>query len=189
MATPTKSPKKSKPPTAKQWKRAKGEELEMPSGNIALVKRPGMETFLAEGLIPDALMPIINESIRKGKGLPPEKMEEMSQDLDTVISMLDAMDRVLARVVIAPRVAWHKRLIVNADGEPVLKDGKEQVEEIPEWERDDDLVYTDDVDLDDKTFVFQYAVGGTRDLERFREEAAAGMESVQAVQDLRKQAE
>lgn len=191
MATPAKSGAKKKTSgqsAARQWKRAKGEEVEVPSGNVALLKRPGMEAFLAEGLIPDALMPIVQESIRTGQGLPPEKMAEMSEDLTVVGSMLDAMDRVVVRVVIEPKVLWHKRIVVDGEGAPVLKDGKEQTEVIPESERDDDLLYTDDVDMEDKTFIFNYAVGGTRDLERFREEASASLVAVQDVKAVRNKA-
>lgn len=179
-ATPKKSTKKQS--AARQWKRAKGEDLEVPSGNIALVKRPGMEAFLLEGLIPDSLMPIVNEAIRTGAGLAPEKVKALTEDLDQVASMMEAMDRVVVRIVIEPKVLWHKRIIVDEDGKPILdKEGKEQTEVIPESEREDDenLLYTDDIDLEDKMFLFNYAVGGTRDLERFRQETKSTLDAVQ----------
>lgn len=171
MATSSKAKKTSAKPTTKNtWKRNKGEELELPSGNVALVKRPGMETFLQEGLIPDTLMPLINEAIAKGKGAPPEKLAEATKDPKVIIEMMDAMDRVVAKVVIEPKVLWHK----DSEGN-----------EIPETDRDEDLIYTDDVVFEDKSFIFNYAVGGTRDLERFRSEAQAGLESVQNVSGVR----
>jgi hypothetical protein len=157
---------------ARQWKRATNEELELPSGNVALVKRPGMDAFIREGIIPDSLMPIINEAVAKGKGLPPSKVQEMVQDPKIVDAMFDAMDRVLARVVQEPLVQWHKREKPDAPG---------TYEVIPDAERDTDTyVYTDEVFFEDKAFLFNYAVGGTRDLEQFRKQSESGLASVQS---------
>ena len=161
--------------TKKTWKRNKGEDLLLPSGNTAFVKRPGPTAFLTQGLLPDNLTPIVQEAISKGKGLKKEKMVEMTSTPEGIASMLDAMDRVLVSVVIEPKVLYHRRLTVDGEGEPILNNGKEVFEDIPEDDRDDELLYTDDVDIDDKMFVFNFAVGGTRDLERFREEHTAGM--------------
>lgn len=174
----SKAKKKNKkiPSTARTWKRSKGEELSLPSDNVAIVKRPGPEAFLAKGLLPDNLTPIVEEAIRSGKGMPQDKTDELAKDPEAILGMLDAMDRILCTVVIEPQVTYHKRPVVGEDGEP-LKDakGKEQMEDIPEEERDDELLYSDDVDLEDKMFIFNFAVGGTRDLERFREEHGAGL--------------
>lgn len=173
MATSTRTKKST---TKNTWKRKRGEELDLPSGNVALVKRPGMEAFLTEGLIPDSLMPLVNQAISTGKGLPPEKLNEMAKDPNFVTEMMDSMDRVLTKVVVEPKVLWHKRL----DGETLVI--------IPEEERDEDYVYSDDVDFEDKSFIFNYAVGGTRDLERFREEAGASLDAVQDVDGVRSEA-
>lgn len=161
---------KGKAKTKNTWKRKKGEDLELPSGNVALVKRPGMEAFLTEGIIPDSLMGIINDAIAKGRGMSREKMSEVSKDPKMVNDMMDAMDRVLVKVVIEPKVLGHKDSSGNV---------------IPEEARDDDYVYTDDVDFEDKAFIFNYAVGGTRDLERFRSETRASVDAVQDVDGVR----
>lgn len=161
--------------TKKTWKRNKGEDLLLPSGNTAFVKRPGPTAFLTQGLLPDSLTPIVQDAINTGKGIKKEKMNSLTSSPEGIASMLDAMDKVLASVVMEPKVLYHRRPVVDEAGEPILSDGKETFEDIPEEERDDDLLYTDDVDLEDKMFVFNFAVGGTRDLERFREEHAAGM--------------
>lgn len=161
--------------SARQWKRATSEEVTLPSGNVALVKRPGMEAFLMEGLIPDALMGIVQESIRRGQGMPSEQVQAMIKDPAKVDAMFDAMDRVLARVVVEPKVVWHKRQV-----DPKDKGENPAMEVIPESERDsDNLIYTDEVFFEDKSFLFNYAVGGTRDLERFRDETESTLASVQ----------
>ena len=153
--------------TAKGWKRNKGEELELPSGNVALVKRPGPQTLLSKGILPDTLMPIVQQAIRSGKGLKTEDLD--LKDPQTLLEMLDAMDRLLVEVVVEPKVAYHKELV------------DEEWVEIPEGERDAETIYTDEVDEEDEMFVFQYAVGGTRDLERFRSEQAAHLGDISDV--------
>ena len=190
MATSSKT-KKAVPPKQKNtWKRKRGEDLELPSGNVALVKRPGMEAFLREGMIPDSLMPIVNEAITKGKGLPPEKLAEMSKDMGTVLEMMDSMDRVVCNVVIEPAVRYHKVLMPDLmPGGRLADSGLNVGDEIPEGAREDEYVYTDDIDFEDKAFIFNSAVGGTRDLERFRTEAKASVDAVQAVEGVRDPAE
>lgn len=158
------NPAKKEVSSARGWKKNKGEELELPSGNVALVKRPGPQALLSKGILPDTLMPIVQQAIRSGKGLKPQDIGDSLKDPDAIVSMLDAMDRLLVEVVVEPKVAYHKRLVDDI------------WEIIPVAERnEDELIYTDDVDEEDKMFVFNYAVGGTRDLERFRSEQAARM--------------
>lgn len=50
--------------------------------------------------------------------------------------------------------------------------------EIEEEYRDPEALYIDEVEMDDKMFIFGWAVGGTADLERFREESAAVLADV-----------
>lgn len=160
--------------TAKTWKRAKGEDLELPSGNVALVKRPGPAAIMSQGILPDELTPIVQEAVRKGKGLPPEKTAELISDPKSVAKMLEGIDKMMAIVVLEPKVAFHKREILGANEAPT---GEWEI--IPEDERDDDTyIYTDEVDIEDKMFIFNFAVGGTRDLTRFRSELASGVGDV-----------
>lgn len=160
--------------SAKTWKRNKGTDLELPSGNVALVKRPGMDKFLSAGIMPDSLTPIVVEAVQSGKGLPPEKTQELMKD-SNINELFVALDRCLVYCVVEPDVMWHRRETgeKDADGKPILED-------IPEDERDTDTyVYTDEVDVEDKMFIFNFAVGGSRDLESFRKELSDGVGSVQ----------
>jgi hypothetical protein len=173
----TKSGNPAKATSAKSWKRNKGEEITLPSGNVALVKRPGPQALLAEGVMPDVLMPIVQQAIAKGKGMKPQDTSKLMQDQDNIVQMLDSMDKLLCMVVVEPAVHYHRKLVVpGKDGKIQGVDAVEEWVDIPEEERDADAyVYTDEVDLEDKMFIFQYAVGGTRDLERFRSEQQAGV--------------
>lgn len=168
--------------TAQSWKRNVGEDLTLPSGNVALVKRPGPAAILGQGLLPDELTPIVQEAIRSGKGMPPEKMQDLIGKPEGVISMLDAVDRVAAVCILEPSVKYHKREVVDSTGIPLLDvKGKETWEDIPDSDRDtEEFIYTDEIDPDDKMFIFNFAVGGTRDLTRFRKELNDGVGDLQS---------
>lgn len=168
------SPGKKKVTSAKGWKKNKGEELELPSGNVALVKRPGMLEFIKKGLVPDTLMPTVDEAVRKGKGLPPAQTTELLKDPTKIAAMEEMTDRVVCAVVVEPHVTFFK-YTEEQEAEGEIPEGFNVGDEIPEAHRDEELLYSDDVDLEDKMFIFQYAVGGTRDLERFRRESGLGM--------------
>lgn len=169
---------------ARTWKRNKGEDLELPSGNTALVKRPGPAALMTQGLLPDELTPIVQEAIRSGKGMKPEKQADLVSDPEKVAAMLEGMDKMMCVVVVEPKVRFHKYQDSDVLNPEVL-DGKVTEDmvgkEIPEDERDEDeFIYTDEVDFEDKMFIFNFAVGGTRDHTRFREELTAGMGDIQS---------
>lgn len=195
MAASSKKSKSGNPAkkatAASAWKRQKGEALELPSGNVALVKRPGPQVLLQEGIMPDTLMPIVTQAIQKGKGMKPTDLD--LNDPAVVTDMIDSIDRLLVKVVVEPKVAYHKCLKTPEMGGVTAGPAHEVWVVIPEELRDgetecpncgkvheheDAIIYADDVELEDKFFVFNYAVGGTRDLERFRSQQSAGLGDV-----------
>lgn len=154
MATQKAAPK---PTTATQWKKqAQGVPVEVPSGNTALVRNVGMQVFLKQGIVPNSLMAIVKQAI-SGKKIELNVEEITEQQLS---DMVDLFDAVTLYVVVEPKV-----YPAPAQDE----------------ERESGKLYVDEVDFEDKQFIFQWAVGGTRDLEKFREEQGAVMESVRGV--------
>lgn len=172
---------------ASSFKRKGKQVTELPSGLFVMMRRPGMEKFLASGYMPDKMAAIIREQINS-KSTKPTRPEDILGDegmsMDDVTEMMHAMDRITAYCITEPVVFWHMRPVVE-DDKPVLDDkGRNKLEEIPEEDRDEEIVYTDDIDLEDKQFVFQYAVGGTPDLTRFREQSASVVAALQPSGDV-----
>lgn len=151
--------------TASAWKQktAGGTPLVVPSGNTCLVQASGLQVFLREGLIPNSLMPIISEAMRKGRA-PQNSDFDLENNPEMLDQILDLMDSVTMYCVIEPKI------------EPAPRD--EEGALIPFSERDPETLYVDEVDFQDKTFIFQYAVGGTADLEKFRQELGEHVETV-----------
>lgn len=168
--------------------------LELPSGNVALVKRPGMEKLLRMGLMPDSLTPIAMQHLATAEsgGRPMSKkdendierqmMEKILQDPKELEDLMLTFDRVVVEVCVEPKVRMG--IYTEADVlEGLVKHDESKVTEkdvgndIPDEDRDEELLYADDVDIEDKQFIFQFVVGGSSDLEQFRREQAATVEA------------
>jgi hypothetical protein len=142
------------PTDVKSWKRKSGGpvELKVPSGNVCLANAPGLPAFFTAGLIPNSLMPIMTEAM-DGKEVTEKRLQEQMMktlgDRSKTKEMFDMVDHVVMFCVV----------------EPEIQSAPEKGEE-----RDEDLLYIDQVDDEDKWFIWNWAVGGTSDLERFRKE-------------------
>lgn len=161
--------------SAKAWKQGNsGKPLEVPSGNTALVRAPGMQVFMANGMIPNSLMAIVKEAIETGK---PPKMDSLEINEETLAEFAKLIDDVTVYCVVEPPVHPIPETTLNPET------GQEVV-----GERDDDLLYVDEVDMEDKVFIFQFAVGGTRDLAKFRKEQNASLAALPASEGVESQA-
>jgi hypothetical protein len=191
--------------TAREWKK-KGQtghlDLELPSGNTALVRRLQPEAFLTSGLIPDTLSAMVQKAIKSKKGLPPDAVKQIADDPKKLVNALQMMDEVICYVVMEPPVEMPPRCGVMLDdhecGEYVETDDKRHTDTnaqnyhvYMEGARDEETLYADEVSVEDKNFIFQFSVGGTADVERFRQEqrdAVAGVSNGKAVQHKTKRA-
>ena len=169
--------------SAQEWRKDRtGKELTLPSGKVCLVRPVGIEAMLSQGQIPNSLLEIVQGALDKGKGKKKEEVDEallfaeVIKDPQKLQDVFRLADMITARCVEAPKVRLH-----TWTQEDVLEGrcpSEDVGVEIPESKRDPDWLYTDEVDLDDKMFIMQFAMGGTRDLERFRSEAGIDVESV-----------
>jgi hypothetical protein len=144
--------------SASTWKSktARGTLITVPSGNTAIVRAPGMQAFLKEGVIPNGLMAIVQESMIGVKKPSEVEMSSILSDPTKFQELLDLADSVTVACCVDPKVS----------PAPVGHDGK--VLSVDDPERDEDVLYVDEVDFNDKMFIFNFAVGGTADLEQFR---------------------
>ena len=135
--------------SAAQWKQTSGvgAPLRVPSGNTCLVRPMSMQALIRNNMIPNELMSIVTSAMKSRKA---PTMGEMTDDLDTdkMVAIMQCMDDVVQFMVVEPQI--HS---TPGQGES----------------RDPNILYIDEVDQEDKTFIFQYAVGGTRDIDKFRE--------------------
>lgn len=166
---------------AREWRKKKGKELDLPSGNVALVQRPDLRKFVSKGQIPDALTGIVKASIAGNEQAKAEMEEAVKNDPEMLGSFVDFLDYVVLSAVLQPKVA----AIPMQENE----DGSESNTPIPLDERNQSVLYVDEVDMDDKMFIFQYAIGGTTDLESFRHQQEELLGSLLSGEDVADKAE
>ena len=146
-------------------------DLTLPSGETCQVKRPGIQGLVKAGVLHslDSLTSIVQtETIPKAEGKPKVNVKAILEDADKFGSMMSMVDKIVVHVVTDPILAPAVRPLV-IDGEPVLDEyDKPKFEDIPDDEREDGVIYVDYVDMMDKMYIMNFAVGGSADLAEFR---------------------
>lgn len=156
-------------------------DLTVPSGQVCQVRQPGVENLLAAGVLEnaDTLMSIVNQKVDKAKGKAPKKptvdTAKIMDDPKKVVSVFALIDRVVEYMVVQPAI---KRPVVRTPKDDAPGEFNERPM-LPE-ERNQATIYTDSIDLGDRMFIFQYAIGGGDDIESFREKFSEGLGSLAA---------
>lgn len=138
------------------WKK-KPEVHTLPSGNKMRIARASLRQFLVQGVVPNSMMAIVRESV-DGKPPQDDDLRDIMNDPEKLAEMMQMMDSVTIQCALEPRV------------HPVPE---------KEAERDDDLLYVDEIDEGDKTAIFNIATGTVGELEPFRAEPSAVVGAVQ----------
>lgn len=144
------------------------EDLTVPSGQICLVRRPGLEGLMKAGVLRnvDNLSALVNERhIKKNKkgSSPSVNVDSVMRDPQALENIMHTVDKAVCFCVVKPEIVMAPNDVTS---------------------RVPGVVYTDMVDIEDKMFIFNYVVGGTRDLETFRgglDESVGGVAAVEGV--------
>jgi hypothetical protein len=151
-----------------------GFDITLPSGETCRARRPGVQGLIAMGLLDsfDSLTSLVQTEhieAKTARGKTPAKVDaDQVQDMaailmgdkDKLAKLLHMLDRVVAGIVIQPPV-W---IDYQIDKEPDSEWEKRQVQA-----EESGAVAVRAVDLDDKLFLIQWAVGGSSDLAAFRQ--------------------
>lgn len=156
--------------------------LALPSGNVALVRRMRPEMLIDGGMIPDPLMPIVQKAIDTKRGVKPKAvLDSIATDTKQMFAMVKMMDNVVEYCVIEPKVSAPP-VCENCEQyfeEGAHRKGKPGYHPYNEEPRDPDKLYVDNVSLDDKAFIFQWAAGGPEEYAGFRSESNGDVGAVQ----------
>lgn len=149
-----------------QWGSTGGlEDLEMPSGQMAQVRRPGPQGLIEAGVIHslDALTGIVqNELIPQAEGTPKIDVKKLMKNESALTSIIHTADRVVVHCVVQPKVEMTPNDVTS---------------------RKPGVIYADMIDLEDKMFIMQFAMGGTRDVATFREESKKAVGGVDTLEE------
>jgi hypothetical protein len=152
------------------------ELLTLPSGQTAQCKRMGMSGLVEAGILNDVdtLTSLVDQKhVRKVRGAKGRADGEaidaasLMKDPESMKKIILLVDRSTPAIVAEPAVHLHLR---------DLPDGTTQF--IPVEERIPGGIYTDQIGFEDKMFLFNWAVGGSPDVDRFLSESADAVEPV-----------
>ena len=151
------------------------EDLRTPTGQLCLVRRPGLEGLIKAGIVSnfDMLTKLVGDQAERVKtGKEPksdeETMNEIMGDPEKLIEMMRVIDKIVIYVVVKPEIQ-------TAPNDPTRRDPR--------------VIYDDMIDMDDKMFIMNFALGGVRDLSRFREQYDTALGSVGDQPEAQDQAE
>lgn len=151
------------------WGTTTTRDLECPSGQLCQVRMPGVQTLIAAGILEsaDTLTTLVDE--KHIKRVSPKKAPNTNgievdgasllKDPDSIRKVFTLVDQITVHMVLQPQIY------------PVPGPGEDRV---------GDRVYVDMVDMLDRMFIFQYAIGGDQNLEQFRDQFAEGLGGVAA---------
>lgn len=147
------------PTSPAAWKAKSSAPVVLPSGNVMRIRRIGMQTLIATGKVPNALMGIMKSAVDKGTGMQgvEGELKDLMGDEKALRDLTQFTDDLLVMTSIEPKVY------------PAPK---------TEADREDDKLYVDEVEEEDKAFLFQLLQGGTADVEQFRRESRSGVAAV-----------
>lgn len=152
------------PTAVKEWKKA-ATVLTLPSGNSIRVKNPGITELAHLGIIPNNLMAVIMDSVQKGAEPDADQLMENVE----VTDMLDMMSNAICVIAVEPEI--HPVPVWTEEDQAQELCKLEQVGKPAEQKKDLETLYIDEVDEEDKMFLWQWATGGTDDVEQFRQES------------------
>jgi hypothetical protein len=142
-------------------KRAIGVMLELPSGASIKVKSVDLVSLVVSGKIPNSLLATVQGHL---EGVDPEatvseatKMAE-KMDPEELAEVFSVMDTLVMAIAMEPKI------------HPVPED---------EGQRSDDLLYIDEVDGEDKLFMFNWSQEGLANMKRFPGGPASGLASME----------
>lgn len=150
-------------------------EVLLPSGETCLARRPGVQGLIEAGLLDnfDQLTALVQTEhidphtvagqISASRKVTAEQTQTAAQvlmaDKEKLGTALNMMDRLAAYVVVAPPVWIDYQLKDEPDAEWLARRIKAE---------EDGALAIREVDMDDKMFLLNWAVGGSSDLAAFR---------------------
>lgn len=151
-------------------------ELTVPSGQTCTARRIGLDALMEAGILgeADTLTGIVDRKhvrrVRGANGVADhDEMDASSimKDPEALKAIMTLADKAVPHIVVEPKVLCH---------------WDDNGESIPDAQRVEGAIYTDMIGFEDKMFLFDFGVGGSSDVARFRERSEAALASVADVQ-------
>lgn len=157
------------------------EELVLPSGQTCLARRMTIESVLESGMVDqvDILTATVDSHSRQVKGGNKTADglvidESILKDTDAIKTIVELADRLMPTIVVSPEI--HLHFVETTVGKTKVR------KMIPVEDRIPGQAYTDQIGLDDKMFLFDWAMGGLQEFSSFRRGSDEGVGAVESGQ-------
>lgn len=154
------------------------EELTLPSGQTCLAHRLGMEGLVEAGILDnvDELTSLVDSKyIQKARGTKAESQLDMKGILSNpggLKAIITLADKALPHIVDSPVVVLHyvtsgnsTRALTDTERQDILRDKP-------------DAAFTDQIGLEDKMFLFDWAIGNLASMRKFRNDTRSDVAGV-----------
>lgn len=185
------SNKNKKPKTGRKygqgWK-SQLTDLDLPSGELCQVKRPGVQGLINAGVLEslDTLTSIVNqETLPKAQNKKQADVSELLKDPDKYNKMMETVDKIVIHCVVQPKI--HPGVVSEREIlDPTLPFSEDDLGRDMTDEEVADLgqVSIKWIDEFDKMFIMNFVVGGSRDLESFRSATQNALGSAPAIEEV-----
>lgn len=168
-------PAEQQPTSAAAWgAKKKGFVVELPSGQFARIKRSlDFTILLKQGRIPNPLNGVIMEMVKNET----TEFDMEKLDSETLQQFFTLVDDIVCQCFVEPRCQQPPKKKAHQDDETY--DAM-----VDAWEPEEGCIHVNDVDPNDKMFVFSVAQGAATELAPFRKGPASDVEVVAPVQDV-----
>jgi len=159
-------------------------ELTTPTGQTCRARKMSIESMIAAGLLAeaDAITAAVSKhmtqvkSKRSKKGPTPPKNQQpeidvpaLMKDPKAVSDLIGMLDKIMPHIVVSPVVKLHYTEATVGKTTVTKKLTEEKREEIRAEHPDQVVVFTDQIGLEDKMFLFDWSAGGLGTMLAFRE--------------------
>lgn len=157
-------------------KAQQGKKLLLPSGFVCRAKNPGMMAFLELGFVPNSLLGIVTAAMEEGKPPKDEDLQQVASDPAFMLDTVTMVNAIVCHCVVSPKInAVEVRDAINADEKLTAAEKEDKI---------NSMLFVDEVDLTDKMFVYNWASGGTADLETFRDGSSEHLARILTSEDV-----
>jgi hypothetical protein len=154
-------------------------ELTTPTGQTCRAKKMSIEAMLAAGLLAeaDAITAAVSKHMKKARpgGKQPKKDAEPDIDVPSLMKdpkaigdLVQMLDTIIPHVVVSPIVKLHYKTQTVGKTTVTKMLTEEQRSEIRAEQPDQVIVFTDQIGLEDKMFLFDWSAGGLGTMLAFR---------------------
>lgn len=170
--------------------------LTTPTGSECDAMRTGVAGLVKAGVLgeADGLTAFVDKRhirrVRGGKGADHEVIDVQSllSDPDQLGKIVMMIDRSLPGILVDPVVRTHFVDLDSADEAGNMTRKLNDDERAAIIKQDGPVVFTDQIPLEDKMYLFNWSVGGSADAERFLEESSGAVATVEHGQGVSRKA-